>query len=146
MAVEGMSMMTIAAIVVGGIVLVVAAFLLWDFGRRGAAPRRGHARRRPRARAHEEAPGEDGATLRLDEGGAAEATIERPPEVERDLGGGTLRLVNTCPNHPERRARWTCRYCRDDFCDDCRRYTQAIVHCPGERCAVRAANAVATNS
>ncbi|TNF29544.1 MAG: hypothetical protein EP329_15450 [Deltaproteobacteria bacterium] len=141
---DGLSVMTVGAIVVGAVAVVVGlAVVAMSRHRAGAAPAR-RRRRHPAARLErDEAPTADGGTLRLDDGDVVEAGVERAPAVELNPDGGTLRLVNVCPHHPERRTRWTCPYCKADFCDDCRRRTGSVHHCPDERCAVRAAHAVA---
>lgn|GEM_PF-2675070 len=138
---EGFSLSTLAS-VIAGVALVVVIVAVLAYRRRPGSdivstPRQPRGRSPVAPRPLEPLVG---GTLRLD-GGVAEPTIDRPPETEENLDGATLRLVNACPNHLERRARWTCPYCRADFCEDCRRSTGGRDHCPSERCVTRAERA-----
>lgn len=126
-------------------VAAVATWVMLQRKSRGERSRRASSAppRRATAVASEDGDAFRGVTLGLADlpPGAVEAIPDRLPDVEENPDGGTLRIVATCPKHPERRISWTCPYCRTDFCEDCRRYTGKRHHCPSERCATRAANA-----
>ena len=144
---SGSSWILVGAAVIGIIALAAAATWILLQRNKGAPRARGGTSAAPPRRATAVAPADGdafrGVTLGLADlpPGAVEAIPDRLPDVEENPDGGTLRIVATCPKHPERRISWTCPYCRTDFCEDCRRYTGKRHHCPSERCALRAANA-----
>ena len=71
----------------------------------------------------------------------ATVQLEAVPEGEEETSIMNVPQAETyaCMRHIDRDATWTCPYCHNRFCDECRRYVAGGYCCPSLNCRRRAA-------
>jgi len=62
------------------------------------------------------------------------AAPARPAGSASAHAGSTELFVSACPQHNDAPGTWTCRFCKRDYCEACRRFVGKLAVCPSRAC------------